>query len=59
MFFQKSKDTNEAVDIGERRIKGDIDLDELVYGGKKVSRKDLEDSSNEDDDEEIEDESGE
>jgi hypothetical protein len=28
----------DKVDIGERKIKGDIDLDDIVYGGKKVSR---------------------
>lgn len=40
-FFQKSKDTDE-VEVGERKIKGDIDLDDLVYGGKKISRQQLE-----------------
>lgn len=38
------------VEIGERRIKGDIDLDDLVYGGKKVSRAQLEQDFEDDSD---------
>lgn len=32
------------MEIGERKIKGDLtdELDMLVYGGKKITRKDLE-----------------
>lgn len=43
--FFKSTETDQYADnveIGERKIKGDIDLDDLIYGGKKISRKDLE-----------------
>lgn len=57
-FFDKSKDA-QNIEIGERKIKGDIDIDDLVYGGKKVSRKDLDHSSDdydqEDNSDEIED----
>lgn len=38
-FFRKDLQDNENVEIGIRRIKGDIDdLDDIVYGGKKVTR---------------------
>ena len=42
---EKAADYDKEVEIGEKRIKGDLqmmnELDELVYGGKKVTRKDL------------------
>lgn len=46
-FFKKDEggdDYAQNVEIGERKIKGDLtdELDMLVYGGKKVTRKDLE-----------------
>jgi len=49
------------VDIGERKIKGDIDIDELVYGGSKVNRDDLDkecdiEEEEEDDNEDMSDE---
>ena len=43
MFFEKDniEEVYDKVDIGERIIKGDIELDQLVYGGKKITRDDL------------------
>ena len=55
--FFKQGDAADAVDVGERKIRGEIDLDDLVYGGKKVTRRDLEEESEEEEiesDEEME-----
>lgn len=44
-FFKKDSEGEvfaSTIEIGQRKIKGDmLDLDELVYGGKKVTREDL------------------
>ncbi len=41
-FNQDATEYDNKVEIGERRIKGDIstmnELDQLVYGGQKISR---------------------
>lgn len=37
-FFDKSDKGDLNIEVGVRKIKGDIELDDLVYGGKKVSR---------------------
>jgi len=36
-FFKKTEPMDH-VDVGIRRIKADIELDDIVYGGKKISR---------------------
>jgi hypothetical protein len=43
-FLKKNESDSYAktIEVGERKIKGDIDLDDLIYGGKKISRKELE-----------------
>ena len=50
-FFKKSEPMDH-VDVGIRRIKADIELDDIVYGGKKISRnqldEDLDDESDDD-----------
>ena len=68
-FFKANKVTDsyaETIEVGERKIRGgieELELDQAIYGGKKVSRKELEQQSEDeededfDDDEEIEDSS--
>ena len=41
-FFTKNASANtDQVEIGHRTIRGDIELDDIVYGGKKVTRENL------------------
>lgn len=43
-FFKDSAHKDHEVDVGERKLRAKLDeadFDEVVYGGKKVSRKQL------------------
>ena len=60
-FFKADKLTDSyanTIEIGERKIRpagiDESELEQAVYGGKKVSRKDLDNKSDDDYDEEIE-----
>ncbi len=48
----------DEVEVGQKRLRPEVELDELVYGGRKVSRRELEARSDEDS-EELEEEEGE